>query len=1008
MESEWLDEFRTPPAACGHVMFWIWNGDVNERRITEMLEQFAEQGVGGVFVHSRTGLLTEYLSDRWFELWEHSLRESARLGLECHIYDEDGFPSGDAGGLVFEECTDAAEQSLRMRRYDDAGSVPGQDLVAAWRVGTDGAPQRLSDASGVADVEGPVIAAHWHRPGPGERRRPDLSRPEVTQTFLRLTHDEYARRFSEQFGHLIRYVFTDEPGIGADRALLWSEYLLEEFERDHGYDLRERVGALVFETEDAPAVRFDYYETLNRLFCENFAGACYNWCEEHDLQFTGHWWEHDWPRPGKQPNAMTLYRWMQTPGVDMLGFQFDPSDRLKNSLYLLTLKEVGSVANQLGRRRVLCEAYGGGGYEMALQGFKPLSDWCMVHGVNVVNPHLSYQTLAGRRKYDWPQTISDHASWWSCYHLQAMHDRRTVFALLQGEERNRALLLHPTGTAWLHYVPDIDGIGPGPKASEEHLSCLRESQSGIVQALTDAQVDYDLGDEWVMAEFGGVEDGALRIGRRDYDVVILPENMETWLPSTVELAEEFLAAGGTLLALGEPPRSVRGRPSDAPAALAEDYPERWVKCADKDDLVRRLRELVPPRISTPDGSALPPDVSWRREELGDGRTLQFFASPWMEEIDTQVRLEGKNLLALDTTSGQAEAVPTRPSGDGQVAELHLPPGGHALWISEPGPAREVVVPAREGCSAEVELNAVTRLQPNLLVLDYCDLEVRGRLWRDIVTARADAVCGRQYGTSRGRRGGAEAPEPEPVEPPRVPDTGFRIDYRFTVEGGTTDSFAVAVERPSLYTVALNDIELQFPEEGRWFDENIFKTPVGDVVRPGENVLALTAPRFGPRTEIAPAYVTGDFALKARDRGFVTIDPMPLRTGDWREMGLLFYPWWVRYELSFTAEESANGISVRVPEWRGSALRVHLDGEHAGDIAYPPYEMDAKQRLTAGPHTLWLDVAGNMKNMMGPLFSENLPIGSSWLDGPMHQPPGKRYPFLECGLVAPPEVTLWEG
>ena len=68
----WLPDFKDPPAHCGHVMFWIWNGEVNERRITQMLEGFAEQGVGGMFVHSRTGLLTEYLSDRWFELWEHS------------------------------------------------------------------------------------------------------------------------------------------------------------------------------------------------------------------------------------------------------------------------------------------------------------------------------------------------------------------------------------------------------------------------------------------------------------------------------------------------------------------------------------------------------------------------------------------------------------------------------------------------------------------------------------------------------------------------------------------------------------------------------------------------------------------------------------------------------------------------------------------------------------------------------------------------------------------------
>ena len=33
----WLKDFENPPASHGHMMFWIWNGEVNERRITEML-----------------------------------------------------------------------------------------------------------------------------------------------------------------------------------------------------------------------------------------------------------------------------------------------------------------------------------------------------------------------------------------------------------------------------------------------------------------------------------------------------------------------------------------------------------------------------------------------------------------------------------------------------------------------------------------------------------------------------------------------------------------------------------------------------------------------------------------------------------------------------------------------------------------------------------------------------------------------------------------------------------
>lgn len=69
-------------------------------RITRMLEGFAKRNIGGVFIHPRPGLITEYLSEKWFELWAFALKECKRLGLDCHIYDENSFPSGFAGGHV--------------------------------------------------------------------------------------------------------------------------------------------------------------------------------------------------------------------------------------------------------------------------------------------------------------------------------------------------------------------------------------------------------------------------------------------------------------------------------------------------------------------------------------------------------------------------------------------------------------------------------------------------------------------------------------------------------------------------------------------------------------------------------------------------------------------------------------------------------------------------------------------------------------------------------------------
>src|SRR3972149_9038389 len=88
--------FLDPPAEFRTAPLWVWNDGMNAERIKEQLRQFKEQGIGQVFVHPRPGLITEYLGNEWFELWNVALAESKRLGLLCNIYDENSYPSGFA------------------------------------------------------------------------------------------------------------------------------------------------------------------------------------------------------------------------------------------------------------------------------------------------------------------------------------------------------------------------------------------------------------------------------------------------------------------------------------------------------------------------------------------------------------------------------------------------------------------------------------------------------------------------------------------------------------------------------------------------------------------------------------------------------------------------------------------------------------------------------------------------------------------------------------------------
>ena len=55
-------------------------------------------GFGGFFLHSRTGLETEYLGEEWFELIREVAEAGAREGMAAWLYDEDRWPSGTCGG----------------------------------------------------------------------------------------------------------------------------------------------------------------------------------------------------------------------------------------------------------------------------------------------------------------------------------------------------------------------------------------------------------------------------------------------------------------------------------------------------------------------------------------------------------------------------------------------------------------------------------------------------------------------------------------------------------------------------------------------------------------------------------------------------------------------------------------------------------------------------------------------------------------------------------------------
>lgn len=1009
-----LDELiallKNPPVEYRPMPQWSWNGELNEEHIRQRLREFADKGMGGMFAHARTNFATGYISDRFFELWDFAAREAQRLGMQFQIYDEFCCPSGNAAGQVVAERPHLARQELGVTVWTGVGPRPNGEPLAYLRL-ENGSPVKVANWDG-ATLDRPVCALVLRRvsgkAGFGGMPDNDLLRREATDAFIACTHEGYARKSKDLFGSAVRFMFSDEPYLsGHGGGLPMSRDLMREFHADHGYELADRLQALCFTQEGSEAVRFDYFLTINRLFNQNFMRPMAEWCERNDLLFTGHLMEHEWPSPISHPDAMASMRWMHAPGNDLLGFQFESTTLEKNGLYLLNLKELASLTNQLGREWTMVESCGGQGYHAAYELFKPCEDWLLCHGVNVIDPHLSHETLAGYSKYDWPQTLSEHSPWWKYYRHHADHVARANAVLSQGREHNRVLVLHPTTTAWMYYEhPTYNTVLPSRRQpGADKMEFIRKSQVDLLVALTGEQVDYDLGDEFLMEEFGKAEGGKLRVGERVYEIVVIPPAMENWTEATLKLMGDYLAAGGRVLAMTVPTK-VNGRASAAPQDLASKYPRQLIQGEKTSALLRVLRSVVPPYLTAPGGSSLPAGLSWRRAATANGDAVWFFANPWAQEIVTDVRLPGAAAISLDTASATAEEV-ARGSGGHVAVKLMLPSRAHALLYVPAQPVAEVPPHRPRTAAAAVALSepAITRRDENILTIDYCDVETtRGKLV-DVATIHADARNWTWQGFDGSPWRGGYQFKRTIIDRPVAEGSGFAVQYRFTIHGNVPmQSLRIGLERPWVYqSITLNGRPLTAPEA--WFDEAMRAFAIGGVARAGENVLRMECRPMHMLAQIMPVYLLGDFAALPASRGFEVAAREALRLGSWAIQGLSFYPGAVRYTFSFTLDSTAEALEVQLGEWAGAVADIHVDGSSRGVIMHPPYRLEVPGPFAAGQHEVAIDIVGNMKNMMGPHHAEGLPGPWTWDRCPERQPAGRDYRFVRTGLMTAPLVRI---
>ncbi len=988
--------FADPPREFSSAPLWVWNDQLTEEQVVGTLRSLAAQKVRQAFVHPRPGLMTPYLSPDWFRLWKLALKEAERLDMNLWIYDENSYPSGFAGGFVPEAMPESRGRGLGMRETKEAPKW-NDDTFAVFRLTDAGyrdVTRQIRDGQPLPDDRYVEISAMRAKAGPwyGGKWYVDLLYPGVTQKFLSVTLDAYKREVGSQFGKRVPGSFTDEPQLRPAGGIPWTDDLPQLFEKRWGYRLTDHLPALREPLGDWKRIRHNYLQLLSDTFIERWAKPYYEYCARNGIEFTGHYWEHEWPNCISVPDNMAMSAWQQRPGIDILMNQYSegPHAQFGN---VRAVKELASVANQLGRARTLCEAYGAGGWDLRFEDMKRIGDWLYVLGVNTLDQHLSYVSIRGARKRDHPQSFSYHEPWWDAYHVSAEYFSRLTLALAKGKEINPVLVIEPTTSAWMY-----NGAGKNPPELEK----LGETFQKLVTSLAKEQVEYDIGDEDILARNGSVMGSTLRVGQRDYPTVVLPPFTENLNARTLQLLEGMLKGGGKVFSCSQPPERIDGQMSDLGGTLAKS--SGW-KRVEADALPALLGSEAGDGFAirrSPDDKGI---LFHQRRKLGDGELL-FLVNTSIEDPSSGViESAGLGFERWVAETGKTEGYPFEKTSRGTRAGYRLPPSGSLLlFLSKdwrtPAPAQEEKPERIEPAGAP----ALRRIAPNVLVLDYLDVTAGGETTKDVYFYQASQFAFKQNGMARNPWDSAVQFRDELITRKSPPESGVQATYHFTISERVPEPLFAVVERPDLYTIECNGKPVQAAAGAWWLDKSFGKIDISKAALLGENQLLLKASPFTIFHELEAVYILGDFGLRSTEHGFAIVPESVLHLGAWNSQGYPFYADGVAYTQKYRIDKAVGQYRVSLSKWYGSVARVLVNGRQAGFITSPPWQCEITKLLTPGENTIEVVAVGTLKNTLGPHHG-NPALGTAWpamfqkapYPGP---PPGAQYATVGYGLFGP--------
>lgn len=548
-----------------------------------VVAELKQLGYGGIVTNvSFTNYLkSEYNWRKFEEVISYSIDS---LGVRIWLYDELGYPSGTAGGLVLQEDHQMEAQGLAVIKKEvessDSIFIPHPkghgDVIFVRAYAMIGNKldfeKKAEDLYPYLDKTGNL---NWTAPDDGtkriifyfvkktfyesthatynwvaKRRYINVMEKKASEIFINLTHKQYYQHVGAFFGNGIEAFFTDEPSYlgtyftGHDSpgsppvqdepdpelplllTLNWGDYFLTEFEQRRRYDLLPNLPYLVADhSKLAQQVRMDYYQTLAELFAENYFGTIKDFCDSTGVESSGHLLleEHLFYHPIFEGDLMMMYKNMGYPGIDLLTAHPE-----KAKAWGVTMaKMASSVANFYGKKHVMSEISDAFDSDKAdILGRIASVSVQQAYGVDSFNSYYQVDSMTEEEN----RLFTDHIA-------------RVNYLLGQGKSSPKIALFYPIETIWANTFPSmsLEPYDFNSKAVE-----LSDNFGNLAMSLLENQIEFNyLGSNQILESL--VLNGKLCSPEgNSYSTLIIPA--ESILTSdVVEKISLFAESGGEII-----------------------------------------------------------------------------------------------------------------------------------------------------------------------------------------------------------------------------------------------------------------------------------------------------------------------------------------------------------------------------------------------------------------------------------------------------------------------------